>query len=182
MTKKSRRRHSKIGALPAEIQQAVYAQFESGHTYEAIAAWVTQMGHPIGKSSVGREFQDFTARLDRIKIAQKQAETIITEVGARPALELEEANAKIFQQMIMEFLGTHDTLEGAKLKDILHLFARLQTSAASRERVKLAFKQRMDAAFKKLEGKADDEAKAPGGKPLDPDTLAKIKKEVYGLL
>ena len=175
----SRRKHHKVAGLPQEIKEAVNQQIVAGHTYPDIAAWLKQMGHPVGKSSVGRYGKDFLAKLEVLKQVQEQAEAIISEAKDRPALEIEEAAVKLGLQHIMKYLLDSGGLSAADIKPgtILTALAKLQASSVSRERVKLEYRKKVEAAFKKVEETATKK-KAP----LDPKTLETIKKEVYGLI
>jgi hypothetical protein len=142
----SRRKHHKVAGLPKEIQQAVDQQIIAGHTYPDIAAWLKQMGHAVGKSSVGRYGKDFLAKLEVLKQVQKQAEAIISEAKDRPALELEEASVKLSLQHIMQYLLDSKGLSDANIKPgtILTALAKLQASSVSRERVKMEYRKKFE--------------------------------------
>jgi hypothetical protein len=173
----ARRKHFKVSTLPREVQDAINQKIADGESYPKIAAWIRQMGHEVGKSSVARYGKDFMARMEVLKTTQKQAEAIMTEMGGRPALEIEEATAKLASQLIMEHLIKTQDLKGASLGVVLKAVAQIQGSSVARERVKMDWKQKLDSAFKKIEEKAEKKKQ-----PVDRETLEVIKREVYGLV
>lgn len=173
----SRRKHSKIESeLPPEIVEEVNRLLvQEGKTYREIADWLKEMGHSIGKSSVGRYGKDFLARLERLRLVKDQARAIVEETGDRPATELHQAANELAVQLIMETLMTIPDLEGSKASELMKALALLERSAVSRENLKMEYQKKVNQAVNKIE----ETAKAKG---LDTETLKIIKEQIYGII
>lgn len=171
-----RRKHSKINReLPAELVVEINAKLVEGHTYQEIADWLSQMGHQVSKSAVGRYGKDFLTRLERLKQVREQARAIIEDSGDRPATEMHEAANELAVQLIMETLMQVENLEGEKISELLKALAQLERSAVSRENLKLEYQKKVQQAVSKIEQTAQE-------KGLDEETLRIIKEQVYGIV
>ncbi len=175
----ARRKHSKIEReLPPELVEEINARLVEGHTYQEVADWLRQMGHQVSKSSVGRYGKDFLARLERLRIVRDQARAIVEDNADRPATELNEAASALASQLITEaLLAAGDAGQGLdkKVTEAIKALALLERSAVARERLKLEFKQKAEAAVARIEQTAQK-------KGLDPETLAIIKEQIYGII
>lgn len=174
-----RRKHSKITSiLPKELVEAINQQLVSGVTYEQIAEFVRNEGHQISKSTVGRYGKTFMSKLERLNIVREQAKTICTENKDRPSLEMTEAATQLALQLIMERLVITENLDDAKSGELFKALALLERSAVAREKLKLETKRKADEAVEKIE-KAAKGGKI--GKNIDPETMAYIKEQIYGI-
>lgn len=175
----ARRKHSKIEReLPQELVEEINARLVEGHTYREIADWLRQMGHPVSKSSVGRYGKDFLARLERLRIVREQARAIVEDNADRPATELNEAASALASQLITEaLLAANEAGNGLdkKVTEAIKALALLERSAVARERLKLEYRQKAETAVKQIEQTAQK-------KGLDPETLAIIKEQIYGII
>lgn len=173
---KNRRKHSKIAALPGAINKEVNRLLTTpGWTYEKIAEHLKQLGHPVGKSSVGRYGQDFLARLQMLREVKEKAKAILEESGGN-GLEMEEAASQIALQRTMEFLLEVDSedLKGESVNKMIAALARLQQSSAIRERQR---------DMRKQVEKTTEKIKAIGKqKGLSPETIKQIEEEILGLV
>lgn len=173
---KNRRKHSKIAALPGAINKEVNRLLTTpGWTYEKIAEHLKQLGHPVGKSSVGRYGQDFLARLQMLREVKEKAKAILEESGGN-GLEMEEAASQIALQRTMEFLleVDPDDLKGESVNKMIAALARLQQSSAIRERQR---------DMRKQVEKASEKIKAIGKqKGLSSETIKQIEEEILGLV
>lgn len=149
-----RRKHHKIKQeLPNELVEAVNKRLVEGHTYREITDWIKNEGYEISKSSVGRYGKDFLSRLERLKVIKEQAKTIVEQSADRPATEMHEAANQMAMQLIMETLQKAESgkmVEEESLTQIMKVLAKLETSAAKREKVKLAFNRGVNAAVESL--------------------------------
>lgn len=175
----ARRKHHKITTeLPPEVIDAVNKRLVEGSTYRDIATWLEQMGQPVSKSAVGRYGKDFLTRLERLRIVRDQARAIVEDNADRPATEINEAASALASQLITEALmAAQDSDSGLdkKITEAIKALSLLERSAVARERLKLDYKMKADAALKRIE----ETAKQKG---LDPETLAIIKEQVYGII
>ena len=179
----ARRKHHKVATeLPPELVEAVNKRLVAGHTYQEIADWLSEMGNPVSKSSIGRYGKDFLSRLERLRIVRDQAKTIVEDNSDRPATELNEAASALASQLITEALMAAGDAENGpqvgldkKVTDAIKALALLEKSAVARERLKLDYRLKADKAVKQIE----EAAKQKG---LDPETLQIIKEQIYGIV
>lgn len=174
----SRRKHSKIAALPPEIHAAVIARLDDGHTYEAIADWLSQMGHETSKSAVGRFGKDWAGMGQRLKEARAQAAAWVEELREHPNSDLAEATEQMLFTMVAETLaqGKIEIKENANPVALGHMIADLSRAGLNRDKLKLDFKKE----FAKQVAAAMDEA-AKNQEMSKDDVIAWIKERVYGL-
>lgn len=175
----ARRKHSKVGQLPEQIVTAVNDRLTEGHTYQEIAEWLTEMGHPIGKSSVGRYAQDWASIATRVKDAQKQAEVLVQELRERPNSDLAEAVEQMLLTDVANALaaGSVDIATGDPVK-IGTMVARLQTVGLRREKMKLEFQKEFEA---KTAATAESVEKLARKGGVSPDLADDIKKQILGI-
>ena len=168
------RKRSRIDTeLPAEIRQEVDRLLIEGATYEDISDYLNARGHDISRSSVGRYGRDFLNLYRRIRVIEDKSRALSSEPGE---MALEEAASKLFTGEILELLMAH-ALDVSEKSRIIGDFAKLQSSSVARERLKSDTKNRIDAKLSDLESRA--KAKGTG---LDPETLRRVREEIYGIV
>lgn len=168
---KERRRSRIDTSLPPELRQEVDRLLIEGATYEDISEYLTARGHDISRSSVGRYGKDFLNLYRRLKIIEDKSRALSSEPGE---MALEEAASKLFTGEILELLMSHSLDVGEKSR-IIGDFAKLQSSSVARERLKADTRKRIEAKMDDLEAKA----KSSG---LDPETLRRVREEIYGIV
>lgn len=173
---KKNRSHSKVQQLPDELREAVDRHIMHGKTYQQIAQYLNKMGQDISISSVGRYGQRFMSKMEMLRLAREQAKIVVESAKDDPALEMVEAANQMAVQVILERLLDMQDIKDAKSTDVLKALSLLERSATARERLKIDAKQKADAAIKNIEGAAMN-----GNRNLDPDTLAFIKEQIYGI-
>ena len=172
----SRRRHHKIAKLPPEIVSQVNQLLTTpGVTYQGVVDFLAEKGIHLSHSSVGRYGKDFLSRLERLQVVKDQARAIVDESGDRPATEMAEAANQLGIQLIMETLMEVESLEGEKISEVLKALALLERSGTGREKLKLEYRQRAKKAAEKVEDALKEES-------LSPETLKKIKEQIYGIV
>jgi hypothetical protein len=170
--KRGYRKHFKIQEFPPEVVGAVNDLISKGVTYPEITKWLHERGHTIAKSSVQRYGQDFAARMERIKVVQKQAKAILGET--ENPLEMEEATTQMALHMVAEhLLQLHDLGDADPIK-VMSVLAKLQSSSAQRTRAQLEFKRRAAEAASKVSKLAKS-----GG--LSDEVIKQIEEEVLGI-
>lgn len=176
MAKLPKRSHSKVAKLPDEIRAAVDRQIMAGVEYQEIADYINTMGTQVSRSSVNRYGQKFMARMETLRLAREQAKIVVESAKDDPALEMVEAANQMAVQVILERLIDMEDIKEAKSTEVMKALALLERSATNRERLKLEAKRKADEAVKTIEAAA-----TAGRRNLDPDTLAFIKEQIYGL-
>lgn len=176
MAKTPKRSHSKVAKLPDEIRAAVDRQIMAGVEYQKIADYINAMGTEVSRSSVNRYGQKFMSRMETLRLAREQAKIVVESAKDDPALEMVEAANQMAVQVILERLIDMEDIKEAKSTEVMKALALLERSATNRERLKLETKRKADEAVKTIEAAA-----TAGRRNLDPDTLAFIKEQIYGL-
>jgi hypothetical protein len=167
------RKRSRIDTeLPVEVRQETDRLLIEGATYEEISAYLKANGHDISKSSVGRYGKDFLNLYRRIRVMEDKSRALSSEPGE---MALEEAASKLFTGEILELLMAH-TLDIGEKSRIIGDFAKLQSSSVARERLKSDTRKKIDAKL------SDLESKARKGTGLDPETLRRVREEIYGIV
>ncbi|SHJ60011.1 phage protein Gp27 family protein [Desulfofundulus thermosubterraneus] len=169
-----RRKHFKVETLPPEIVEAINRKLVEGYTYQQLANWLNQMGHPVGKSSLARYGKDFLSRLERLRVVKEQARAIVEVNPDAPATEMAEAANQLATQLIMEFLMQVDLddLAQAKVTEVLKALAKLEASGVRREQLKFNFNRGVDAAVSRIKEALRAEVAA------DPELAARLAEMV----
>lgn len=170
------RGHSKVAKLPDEIRAAVDRKIMAGATYQEIVDYINNMGTAVSLSSVGRYGQKFMSKMENLRLAREQAKIVVESAKDGPALEMVEAANQMAVQVILERLFDMDDIKEAKSTEVMKALALLERSATNRERLKLDAKRKADEAIKNIESAA-----STGRRNLDPETLAFIKEQIYGI-
>jgi hypothetical protein len=146
----TRRKHHKVLEFPPEIVETLNKKLVDGYTYQEIAEWLKQMGHEVGKSSIGRYGKDFLSRLERLKLIKDQAKAIVETNPDAPTTEMAEAANQLAIQLITEALMQVDNLEGAKITEVFKALALLERSGVAREKLKYEYDRGVKADIAKL--------------------------------
>lgn len=172
------RSKSHLLKLPDEIRdlvnEMILATGPERKTYEEIAAWVQGQGFQTSKSAIDR-YAKWLISMEKVKLLGDQAKAIIDQAGQDSPLRLEEATSKLGAVIMMELFQEvlqGDTVDPKKIGRLMGDFAKLQSSAVQRERLKDDFKAKVKKATDKISKR----------KNLDPETIRVIKEEIYGLV
>ncbi|MBM4394373.1 MAG: DUF3486 family protein, partial [Deltaproteobacteria bacterium] len=130
-----------------------------------------------GKSSVGRYGREFSARLTRMREVNEKAKAILEQANGEP-LRMEEATAQIGLSMVAEALLKLDDLEGVDPEKLLLAVARLQNSGATRERMRIVWRQEQQAKAKAAAEEVKGIAKKGG---LSDELVREIEERVLGI-
>jgi hypothetical protein len=184
------RRHHKVDKLPPALRDELARKFQAGETYENIAGWLQDEGHPISRSSIHRWGVPFERQLEKLKAWRDGATTIVGAVQGKPATELSEAAEQIAVQQLMELLillgsESENEIEGeprdlAKQANILGKvsasLSSLGYTGSYREKVKLGFQKAFaEEAAKKV-------AAAVGDAKVEGKSVVETVREALGLV
>lgn len=158
--------------LPEEIRRNLDRILLEGATYDEAAEYLKSGGYDISRASVGRYGKRFFEAYQQVRQFEDQAHALKSEVG--DGLSMEEAAGKLLVQKVMAAVidGTFDVLEMPRL---ISDFAKLQSSSVARERLKADIQDRVKKAAGRVE-------KIATGSGISPDTLRRIKEEIYGIV
>jgi len=172
---KHRPHHRAFARLSAAGRQRAIDGFRRNEATTAIAAAIAEEhGEAIAVSSLNRFREWWNATERPVLEAAAKAEELVRALKDNPTPEIESVIRQLLQAQRLTAMAEDqrpDPWDLGRL-DIAERKLRLQERAlALRER---ELERRVTAAGKKIE-------KALEGKNLDPDTLRKIRTEVYGL-
>lgn len=164
---------SKIKQLPAGVKDWLDQALIDGNFsgYEQLEAELKSRGYDIGKSAIHRYGQEFEDKLAAIKIATEQARAI---TGAIPddAGAMNDALIRLVQQKAFDVLVKME--EGASIKDIGLMVARLSNATVKQKQWLAEVREKADAA-----ASAAEKIAKKGG--LSPDAVAEIRKQILGI-
>lgn len=181
------RKHSKVTKLPPEIRATVDSLLIEGVTIEKIVETLNglvaegdldQKDVP-SKSSVGRYGKGFMAQLERLDLAREQAKVIVKRAQG-DGLVMEEAAANLVMNEIMKILLPENgkPIKPKTVGSIALAISKLQSSSATRERVKIDVRKDM-AAFARQTAKEVGGMAKKGG--LSKQAVDEIKNKILGI-
>lgn len=167
---------SKIKQLPAAVKDWLDRSLIEGNFsgYELLEAELKKRGFDIGKSAIHRYGQEFEDKLAAIRIATEQARAI-TDAIPDDAGAMNDALIRLVQQKAFDTLVRME--EGASIKDIGLMVARLSNASVNQKKWQAEARGKISAKMDELEG----EAKTGKGK-FDLETLRRVREELYGIV
>lgn len=179
-----------IKKLPEELSRQCHDMLARGYSGVEISNWLKKMGHSISHSTVCRYKQKWSAATDAVNQAREMAKTMIKEIADRPNIDLNEAVDQMFMSLISNGMAsildegvdfTERDENGNRKVDLIKLgnmFARMQSSAMSRERVKSDFRRELEAKKAKALTEVEKLGKRRG---LSPDVIREFENVLLGL-
>ena len=174
-----------VAQLPEPVRAELNARLAaSGFSgYEGLAAWLTEQGFEIGKSSIHRYGQALERKLAAIK-ASTQAAQMIAEAAPDDEDSRSAAVISLVQTDLFDALLALQESEEADPGQRVKLLASAAKSIADVARASISNKRyasevrgKLDTAMKALEAQA-----AHGKAGLDPETLRRVREEIYGIV
>lgn len=166
-----RKRKGKAKELPPQVAEQVDRLLVEGSSFEEISNFLSEQGHDIAKTTIGRYGKDFLECLRRLRVIEEKSRALAS--GDEDGLVLGEAASRLFAQMIIE-----SQLEGKIDLDILPKllsdFARLQSSNVQRERLRREFRARVEKAAEEVGQKT-----RKGG--LSDEAAEEIRRKILGI-
>ncbi|MGB3208669.1 MAG: DUF3486 family protein [Crinalium sp.] len=173
-------RRSSVNQLPEEFkseldQRLISTEFSN---YQGLADWLLEQGFSISRSAIHRYGQEFEKQLSTIKTVTEQAKAIVETVGDDEN-NLADALTRLAQQKAFQALVDLDLYSEASekltIKDLGQMVAALNKSSISLKKYQTEVKEKLEAKFKDLDAEG-----GKGGK-LDPETLRRVREEIYGI-
>lgn len=186
-------RRSAVSALPAAVRDELNARLVANGfgDYEALSAWLAQQGFAISKSALHRHGSaleaDFEAAMADVQrttaLARAWAQSDEDEQG-----DLLDATARMLQDALLRITiamrkaeaEAEESDPGAAartLSQVTRALADLGRMSIGQKKWALEVKGRLAAKMADLE----TEAKGGNGR-LDPETLRRVREEIYGLV
>jgi len=170
---------SKVLSLPEADRQWLDHALVSGHfqNYRALAEELQARGYEISSAAVWRYGAEFERQLGAVKLATEQAKAIAEAAGDDEGA-LNDAVIQLIQTKSFEVLTRLAT------EDIDESFVDLGTMLARLGKVSIDQKkwshQVRERIAKKLE--ALEEQGKQGKGAIDPETVRRVREEIYGLV
>lgn len=168
---------SKIDQLPADIRKALEQRLiaQGFADYEGLADWLGEAGFEIHRSSVQRFGARFEDRVRALKASTDQARAIV-EATPDDDGAMNEALMRLTQQTAFDLLMTlqidPETIEFPKL---CRAISDMNRSSVALKKYQAEAKVRVKAAAESVE------KLVAGNKGITPETLARIRQEIYGI-
>jgi hypothetical protein len=168
------RKHSRIDdELPAEVRgQVDRLLIEGGATYDDIRDFLAEQGYDISRSAIGRYGKDFLNTYQRLRVAEDQARSLVSEVG--DGLALDEAASKLLMQQVLELLISTELTPKERMS-LMKSVAFLQSSSVQREKLKSELRKKAETAV----GEVAQIAKNGG---LSDEAIRQIEEQVLGIV
>jgi hypothetical protein len=193
-------RKSRIDIIPEDARGALQAwladpAISQAEATEALHAYLDEQdwdGPRPSESSVNRYAQRFSAVMQRRREANEVAQHWVAQFGRVPQGQLGQLIIQMIQGMAFDQMVSLDgkpvdpeDLPGhvKMLRDLAQMAERTERAAslnADRERTIREEQRAEDAA--KLDELAKRDAQRGAGRTLDPDTLRRIREEIYGIV
>lgn len=164
---------SKIAKLPPETKAWLDRALSDSNfgDYELLAAELKARGFDISRSAVHRYGQEFEIRLSALRMATEQAKAI-ADSAPDDAGAMNDALIRLVQQKAFDALLKME--EGAPMKEIGLMVARLSNATVKQKQWAAAVREKTAAAATSVASKA-----RKGG--LSEDVIRQIEEEVLGI-
>lgn len=183
-----------IEGLPEPLQDALESRIAASNyaEYEHHTLWLNEMlareglEIKVARSTVAKFGKKQQERAD--KIADRLAlSTEVAKAARRQTPDEEAATEEVAMRLVqsgvfevLEALGAEGTPDLKELAKAGHLMADLARARAYLGRYQREVKERLDERLKALEEEAQGASRGPGR--LDPETLRRVREEVYGIV
>lgn len=174
---------SSIDTLPEEVRRELERRLVgSGFGgYVALAEWLQSLGFQISKSAVHRWGSQFEERLQALRVANEQARAIAEAASSDGDNNFSEALLRLTQekafQVLLNLQVDGEDFDAKSFNRLAGAVANLGRANVYVARYRDEVRQKVEERLKALEG----EAGTAGGK-LDPETLRRVREEIYGIV
>lgn len=137
---------SKIHTLPDDVKSQLDKKLITGgfSDYTGLAAWLTDQGFEISRSSLGRYGSEFEQRLGAIRIATEQARAVVDAAGDERG-DMNEALIRLVQQEAFNVLvNLNDDDKNALLPKIGIMVAKLSKASVGQKKWMLDVKTKAE--------------------------------------
>jgi len=163
-------------SLPDSIKKELDKRLIDGGFagYEALSEWLSEKGYEISKSALHRYGTEFEQRLAALKIATEQARAVVDAVGDEEG-SMNEALIRLIQQEAFNVLvKLNEEDKNAILPKLGIMVAKLSKASVDQKKWVQELKKKTERAAENVEKKLTG--------VIEPETLKKIKEEIYGIV
>ena len=113
----SRRKHSKIDKLPADIKDTVEEMIRSDFTYAEIAEYIqAQTDVPISTASICRHARNLNESIETLRMAQENFKVIAEELNRYPDMDAGEGIIRLLSHYVLESINNTPEEQWKSLK------------------------------------------------------------------
>lgn len=167
----------KIYTLPEVVKKELDRRLVSGgfKDYVALSIWLADQGYEISKSAINRYGKEFAHRLAAIKIATEQAQAIANESRDDEG-NMNDALVRLCQEKAFQVLVKMGDLDPDKvdLTKMGVMISRLTRASVTQKKWMAEVKEKTKKAAETVEEKLSG--------VIDPETLRKVREEIYGII
>ena len=175
------RSHSSIEKLG--VQELVGHLLEiPGTTYEQIVEQVkAATGKRVTKSALSRYRAVWSDAQHQMTLAKHDAEAITAMLKQSPDMNFtESAMAMLLGKLVRRFAHAQESFENVPLDKLSHLLVKVSRAQHATELLRIQG-ERLAMLQQKVAATADKVEQIGRSRNLDPETLKKIREEIYGL-
>ena len=182
-----RRTHSVIDRLPAEVRQAMTRMVVDGlwpddwmgdregrPTYAHLVEYASHRGYSISPSAVGRWAKGLLA-IERMRSKREVVTEIMKDLTDENAAATAKAASEMIAALSLDFMLSHEDYSSRQLKEVAQA---IRDSAAVAIRADRHRSEQIAARTKAADKAITVIARR---KQIDPETLAYIREQVYGI-
>ena len=144
---------SKILELPPHIKQQVDEMIaDTSVSYMEIAAWLSEQGHAVSKSSIGRYALKTNNALKKILEAQQTTKVLVEAIKADPEADYTEGALRIMaNELTQKFAIAQEEWDMMPLDKAASVMVSLSRTKAYKDKLKQDMQSRIELAFEKME-------------------------------
>ncbi|MDT7040859.1 phage protein Gp27 family protein [Candidatus Nitronereus thalassa] len=181
MTASPRKSRSSIEALG--VKELVENLLEANATYAEIQQTVfEQTAQKISLAAISRFRAKWSGAQERLARAGAEAQALVAVLTEHPSADLVDAGmGLLLGKLVKKFSDAEESFDKADLVELGFLLNRTARTDHLGKALKLQ-EERLALLKKKVEDVADKVMDTVKGKGIDPETLKKIREEIYGLV
>jgi hypothetical protein len=181
-------RPSPIDDMTADQRQAFEAELirRNFKDYDGLVVWLRENGLELSRSAAYRHGSKLQRRLQAVRNSTEAAK-LIAEAAPDDADLRSAAVISMVQSELFDVMVTLQDLDEAEpgervglLKEAARSVLDMTKASVLQKKWQADIKDKLDKAFSKLETQAGEAQTGP--KKLDAETLAAVRREVYGLV
>ena len=165
---------SKVDELPPDVREYLDRRItDINITYEELAEEITEMGHPISKSSIGRYAMRQNAAAKRLKEAHEKTKVLVQTIRENRDVDSAEVAGAILMDALTSRIATaEEEFDDMPLDKAGRLVVALNRSIWYKHKLQFEFTRGVDLALEKLKGQLQAEL------TRHPEVL----EQIYGII
>ncbi len=168
-------KQSAVTILPENIRDELNERLISGGFahYQELAEWLAEEGYEISRSAIHRYGYKFKNRLEALKHVTEQSRVIAEHIGDDANL-VGDALTRLIQEKLFGIVINLDDPGEMNLPSLVRAIADLNRSSVTIKKYSAEVREKLAVKLTALESESKQ-----GGK-LDPETLRRVREEIYG--